>query len=82
MMSKFKRAGSVERKTDRKLITVEAERWGPGVHYLYFCVSDTPHNKKVKTKKPPQKTNSPPDLPFLVLVLSVTPQQTLPPAGR
>lgn len=51
---------------------------GPLHYSLYFCTSDSSHNKKVKM----DEINNPSYLPFLVLVLGETPQQILLPAGK
>ena len=51
---------------------------GPSYYSLYFCTSDSSHNKKVKM----DEINNPSYLPFLVLVLGETPQQILLPAGK
>lgn len=59
---------------DHDLLSVETEECGHWVQlFPLLRVSDSSQNKKVKRRK----TNNPPDLPFLVLVLGETPQQIL-----
>lgn len=69
--------GSVEMKPDKSWLGKCGDRviqtLGPSYYSLHFCISDGSQNKKVKRKK----TNNPLDLPFPVLVLGETPQQTL-----
>ena len=72
----------VEMKTDRSWVDNHGG-WmmgtpGPSYYSLYFCTSDSSHNKKVKM----DEINNPSYLPFLVLVLGETPQQILLPAGK